>query len=144
MTSETAIALAPWVQLLQPIVTTVVIGGIGVLASQVAPCMKRWFHVQIDQAAVDTLRQKAQTVAGQMIAADAQNLAGKSITASNPTIVAAACAMSADLPVAEQLSGWNPERLAKLIAGELGKLQATQSTTETVALVAPSAPPATR
>jgi len=124
MDTSHSLALAPIVELLQPIVTSVVIALIGVLATWVAPTINRWFHIQIDQSQIDTIRDKAQTIAGQMIAADAHNLAGQSITIENAKVLAAATSISGKLPAAMQLSGWDADRIAKLIVGEIGKLQA--------------------
>ena len=127
MTDATqTVALAPIVQLLEPLVQTAVVAALGVVGSWVIYLAGKWCHIQLDQAAVNTVVAKAQTIAGQLIAGDANNLAGKSVTIKDPRIANAASSIVEKLPAAMRLAGWDEDRIAKLIAGELGKLQAKQ------------------
>ena len=121
-----AFAIQPLVDLLFPIISSVVVALIGVLGTWIAPTINRWFHIKLDQAQIDTIIAKAQTVAGQLIAADEKNLVGKSITIDNPKVLAAATSIAAKVPAAMAIAGWDSDRIAKLIVGEIGKLQALQ------------------
>lgn len=141
MTNETAVSLAPWVTLLQPIVVPVVLALIGAGFTWITYLAHKWFNIQFKQADIDAIKAKAQTIAGQFIAADAKNLAGKSITIDNPQVLAAATSIAAKIPQAMALTGWDSDRIAKLIVGEIGKLQAPQPAVQTVAVVAPMAAP---
>lgn len=120
----TAVAAAPLVALLEPLVQAAATSAIGVLGSWAVYLVGRYLHIQITQAAVDTVISKAQTYAGTLIASDAANLAGKSITVSDPRIAAAANSIAAKLPEVLAGSGWTEDRIAKLVVGEIGKLQA--------------------
>ena len=127
--TATAVAAAPLVALLQPLVEAAATSAIALLGSWAAYLAGRYLHIQIAQAAVDTVISKAQTYAGAMIASDAANLAGKTITVSDPRIASAANSIAAKLPTILSDSGWSEGRIAKLVVGEIGKLQAQATTT---------------
>lgn len=126
--TDVTIAAAPLVALLQPIAVAAVTSAIGALGSWAVYLAGRYLHIQIAQSAVDTIVSKAQTYAGALIANDAANLAGKAITVSDPRVAAAANSIAAKLPAVLAASGWSEERIAKLVVGEIGKLQAQAST----------------
>ena len=127
-TSSASIALEPYVTLLQPLVQAAVTSALGVLGSWVAYLAGRYLHVQLRQAEVDAVVSKAQTWAGSFIANDAANLAGRSIAVTDPRITAAANSIAAELPLVLAASGWTEDRIARLIVGEVGKLQAREPT----------------
>ena len=122
--SATAVAAAPFVALLQPVVQAAAASALGVLGSWSVYLAGRYLHIQITQAAIDTVVSKAQTWAGTFIANDANNLAGRSIRVSDPRIATAANSIAAELPMILVSSGWTEDRIAKLVVGEIGKLQA--------------------
>lgn len=120
----TAVAATPLVTLLEPLLQAAATSAIGVLGSWAVYLVGRYLHIQITQAAVDTVISKAQTYAGNLIAIDSANLVGKSITVSDPRIAAAANSIAAKLPDVLTAAGWDEDRVAKLVVGEIGKLQA--------------------
>jgi hypothetical protein len=80
--------------------------------------------VTLQAAHVDSLRQAAQTEAGVLVAEAADNLSSRSISVTSPAIAAAAARIAAAMPEAVKAVGKNPEDLGRLVAGEIGKLQA--------------------
>jgi hypothetical protein len=73
---------------------------------------------------VDSIRQAAQTEAGVLIAEAADNLSARSIPVASPAIAAAAARIAAAMPEAMKAVGMTPDTLQRLVAGEIGKLQA--------------------
>jgi hypothetical protein len=110
-------ALAP---LLQAVGATVVSGAVTLAVAM----FTRWTGVTVQTAYADALRKAAQTEAGVLIAEASDNLASKSIPVTSPAVVAAAERIGAALPEAIEAVGMTPDALARLVAGEIGKLQA--------------------
>ena len=133
--SSTVISAAPAVNalapLLQAVVATVVSGAV---AFGVA-LFTRWTGVTVEAAYAETLRKAAATEAGVLVAEAADNLSSRSIAVTSPAVAAAAARISAALPEAMNAVGMSPEALARLVAGEIGKLQA-----QATAISVPSAP----
>jgi len=90
----------------------------------VVALLKRWTGVTLRSAYVDSLRQAAQTEAGVLVAEAADNLSSRSITVTSPAIAAAAARIAAAMPEAVRAVGKTPEDLGRIVAGEIGKLQA--------------------
>ena len=125
-----SIDLGPLVGALLPVAISVASAAITVAGSWTVYYMRkasadRLTKAQQDAIAaeIDTIKSKAATWAGNMIAASATNLAGAQITVSSPAVAAAANSIAADVSPALAALGWTPERIAKLVAGEVGKLQ---------------------
>jgi hypothetical protein len=95
--------------------------------------------VTLQSAYVDSLRQAAQTEAGVLVAEAADNLSSRSITVTSPAIAAAAAHIAATMPDAVKAVGKTPDDLSRLVAGEIGKLQAHAS-----AISVPAPPSNTR
>lgn len=119
-----SIALGPIVEVLRPIISAVVTTIVGVAVTFGVALMKRWTGVALRSAYVDSLRQAAQTEAGVLVAEAADNLSSRSISVTSPAIAAAAARIAAAMPEALKAVGKNPEDLGRLVAGEIGKLQA--------------------
>lgn len=137
--SNTAVALAPLIGALKPIVKAVLATlASGAVTIGVA-LLSRWTGVTIQSAYVETLRQAAQTEAGVLVAEASDNLASKSIPVSSPLVAAAAAHIEASLPDAMAAVGMTSDGLARLVAGEIGKLQAQVTATATAA-APPSSP----
>ena len=133
--SASAIATGPIVEALRPMISAVVTATVGVAITFGAALLKRWTGVTLQSAYVDSLRQAAQTEAGVLVAEAADNLASRSITVTSPAITAAAARIAAAMPRAVRAVGKTPEDLSRLVAGEIGKLQAHATT-----LSVPTAP----
>jgi hypothetical protein len=122
--SSTVISVAPAVAAVAPVfqavVTTVVSGAVAIGAA----LFTRWTGVAVQAAYIAALRDAAQTEAGAIIAEAANNLSSTSIPVTSPIVAAAAARIAAGLPQAMQAVGMTPEGLARLVAGEIGKLQA--------------------
>lgn len=130
----TDVSLAPLIDALSPIVVNVgvavVTAAIPIIGGWVIYILQKISHTKLNEAqlaaynsAVSTIQSKASTWAGLEIAKDAGNLRGKSIRIDNPAVVAAANSIAADLPQVMKDAGWDTSRIAKLVAGEIGKLQ---------------------
>jgi hypothetical protein len=136
--SVSTIAVGPIVEALSPLISAVVTTTVGVAVTLGAALLKRWTGVTLQSAYVDSLRQAAQTEAGILVAEAGDNLSSRSITVTSPAIAAAAAHIAAAMPDAVRAVRKTPEDLGRLVAGEIGKLQA-QTTTISV-LTPPSTP----
>lgn len=126
--SASAIAAGPIVEALRPIISGVVAATVGVAVTFGVALLKRWTGVTLQSTYVDSLRQAAQTEAGVLIAEAADNLSSRSITVTSPAIAAAAARIATAMPDAMRAGGKTPEDLSRLVAGEIGKLQAHATT----------------
>jgi hypothetical protein len=126
--SASAIAAGPIVEALRPIISGVVAATVGVAVTFGVALLKRWTGVTLQSTYVDSLRQAAQTEAGVLIAEAADNLSSRSITVTSPAIAAAAARIATAMPDAVRAGGKTPEDLSRLVAGEIGKLQAHATT----------------
>ena len=122
--SASAIATGPIVEALHPIISAVVEATVGVAVTFGVALLKRWTGVTLQSAYVDSLRQAAQTEAGVLVAEAADNLSSRSITVTSPAIAAAAARIATAMPDVVRAVGKTPEDLSRLVAGEIGKLQA--------------------
>jgi nitrogen fixation protein FixH len=120
----TAIAAAPIVDALRPIISAVVTTIVGAAVTFAVALLTRWTGVTVQSTYVDSIRQAAQTEAGVLIAEAADNLSSRSIPVASPAIVAAAARIAAAMPEAMKAVGMTPDALQRLVAGEIGKLQA--------------------
>ena len=122
--SASAIAVGPIVDALRPMISAVVTAIVGVAVTFGVALLKRWTGVSLQSAYVNSLRQAAQTEAGILVAEAADNLSSRSITVTSPAIAAAAARIAAAMPEAVRAVGKTQEDLGRLVAGEIGKLQA--------------------
>ena len=137
--SAASIAAGPIVEALRPVISTVVAATVGVAVTFAVALLKRWTGVTLQSAYIDSLRQAAQTEAGVLIADAADNLSSRSITVTSPAIAAAAARIATTMPDAVRAVGKTPEDLSRLVAGEIGKLQA-----HAAAIPVPTSPSRTR
>ena len=119
-----AIDVGAIVEALRPIISAVVTTIVGVAVTFGVALLKRWAGVSLQSAYVDSIRQAAQTEAGVLVAEAADNLSSRSISVTSPAIAAAAAHIAAAMPDAVRAVGKTPEDLSRLVAGEIGKLQA--------------------
>lgn len=126
--SPSTIVVGPIVEALRPIISAVVTTIVGAAVAFGVALLKRWTGVTLQSAYVDSLRQAAQTEAGVLVAEAADNLSSRSITLTSPAIAAAAAHIAAAMPEAVRALGKTPEDLSRLVAGEIGKLQAHATT----------------
>ena len=137
--SAASIAAGPIVEALRPVISTVVAATVGVAVTFAVALLKRWTVVTLQSAYIDSLRQAAQTEAGILVADAADNLSSRSITVTSPAIAAAAARIATAMPDAMRAVGKTPEDLSRLVAGEIGKLQAHATT-----ISVPASPSRTR
>jgi len=139
--TDTASALAAGqiVETLRPIISAVVTTIVGVAITCGVALLKRWTGVTLQSGYVDSLRQAAQTEAGVLVAEAADNLSSRSIAVTSPAIAAAAARIATAMPDAMRAVGKTPEDLSRLVAGEIGELQAHAS-----AISVPAPPSNTR
>ena len=124
MNDPASIVVAPIVEALRPMISAIVTATVGLAVTFGVALLKRWTGVTLRSAYVDSLRQAAQTEAGILVAEAADNLSSRSITVGSPAIAAAAARIAAAMPEAVRAVGKTPEDLGRLVAGEIGKLQA--------------------
>jgi len=122
--TASVIAIGPIVETLRPIITAFVTMIVGAAITFGVALLKRWTGVTLQSTYVDSLRQVAQTEAGVLVAEASDNLSSRSITVTSPAIAAAAARIAAAMPEAVRAVGKTPEDLGRLVAGEIGKLQA--------------------
>lgn len=122
--SAYTIAAGPIVEALRPMISAIVTAIVGVVMTLGVALLKKWTGVTLQSAYVDSLRQAAQTEAGVLVAEAADNLSSRSITVTSPAVAAAAARIAAAMPEAVRAVGKTPDDLGRLVAGEIGKLQA--------------------
>ena len=124
---DSAIAVGPIAEALRPTISAVVTAIVGVAVTLGIGLLKKWTGVTLQSTYVDSLRQAAQTEAGVLVAEAADNLSSRSITVTSPTVAAAAARIAAAMPEAMKAVGTTPDDIGRLVAGEIGKLQAHAS-----------------
>jgi hypothetical protein len=139
--TASAIATGPFLDTLRPIISAVVTAIVGVAVTFGVALLKRWTGVTLRSAYVDSLRQAAQTEAGVLVAEAADNLSSRSITVTSPAITAAAARIAAAMPEAVRAVGKTPEDLGRIVAGELGKLQACTTAISVPTSISPTRAP---
>jgi hypothetical protein len=125
MTDPNAVPLAPF-EVLQPIAVAVIgaiatgLVGIGIAA------IRKWTGLQISTTYQEQLEKAAAIEAGKLVAAAADNLANASIPSGSPMVKAIAQKLFTEEHLAQAIdaTGMTTDRIAALIVGELGKLQA--------------------
>ena len=118
------ISLAPVVTALAPLINALVMSVVGSAIIYAVALLHRKTGIDIDAANVDAIRKAAATEAGMLVAASETNLAGEKFTVSSPVVAAAAKTVMDALPAAIRATGLTPNGVAKIVAGELGRLQA--------------------
>ena len=139
--SISAVAAAPVVDALRPIISTVVTTIAGLAVTFGVALLSRWTGVTLQSTYVDSLRQAAQTEAGVLVAEAADNLSSRSIPVGSPAIAAAAARIAAAMPGAMKAAGMTQDGLSRLVAGEIGKLQAQATTISVHPSISPPTSP---
>lgn len=124
--SSSAVSAAPFIDALAPYIVavgvTVVTAAIGWAAQQ----FSKMTGINIDAQHLANLKSAAASEAGALLAADAQNLAGKTFNIGSPEVAAIVNRIGARFPDAVKALAPTPNALATIVAGEIGKLQAQQ------------------
>jgi|SRR5690348_14865006 nitrogen fixation protein FixH len=121
---DSAIAAGSIAEALRPAISAVVTAIVGVAVTLGVALLKKWTGLTLQSTYVDSLRQAAQTEAGVLVAEAVDNLSSRSITVASPAVAAAAARIAAAMPEAMKAVGKTPDDLGRLVAGEIGKLQA--------------------
>jgi hypothetical protein len=119
------ISAAPFISALAPYIVSAAGAAVTFLASYGAVLIKRWFGIQTSQAALDRVTAEAKSEAGALVAAAANNLANDEIHVGSPIVADIVLKIAAALPKQLNDAGLTPDRVAILVAGEIGKLQAS-------------------
>ncbi|HEX9168114.1 MAG TPA: hypothetical protein VF886_04190 [Roseiarcus sp.] len=135
--SDTAIAAAPIVAAAQPYITAIVTSVVGLGVAGGASLLKRWTGIALQQSFIAEIEGAAETEAAKAVAAAADNLAKTQINVGSSIVKTAVQSIMASqtLKTAITETGMTPHRLASIVTGEIGKLQAQMTAT------APAAPP---
>jgi|SRR5208337_867558 len=138
--SDTAIAAAPLVALAEPYIAAIATAVVPVLIGIAVQAFARWAGVKVDAAYQAKIEAACATEAGKMIAAASDNLATKQIdVGSNIVARSVDKIMDAEhLQDALRATGASPERVAAIVVGEIGKLQATMSKVDPTVKPAPA------
>jgi hypothetical protein len=139
--STTAVEAAPFVALAEPYFAAIASTAVPVLIGIAVNAFARWTGVKIDAAYQAKIEAAAATEAGKAVAAAADNLSSRQIDVGSK-VVADAADKIMDAPHLQEAiaaTGATPERIAAIVAGEIGKLQATMTSTSPAAK--PSAAP---
>jgi hypothetical protein len=139
--TASVIAAGPIVETLRPILSAFVTAMVGVAVTFGVTLLKKWTGVTLQSTYVDSLRQAAQTEAGVLVAEATDNLSSRSITVTSPVIAAAAARIAAAMPEAVKAVGKTPEDLGRLVAGEVGKLQARATAISVPTSISPTRSP---
>jgi hypothetical protein len=134
--SDTAIAAAPIAAATQPYITAIVTSLVGVGVTYGLAALKRWTGIAIQQSMIDEIESAAETEAAKAVAAASDNLARTQINLGSSVVKTAVQSIIASqtFKTAIAETGMTPNRLASIIAGEIGKLQAQMTA------AAPAAP----
>ncbi len=135
--SSIMLSVAPAVSAVAPILQAVVATVVSGAVTLGVALFTRWTGVTVRAAYTDALRAAAQTEAGALIAEATDNLSKTSIPVTSPAVAEAAARIAATLPQAMQAVGMTPEGLSRLVAGEIGKLQAQTTAAPTTGSAAP-------
>ena len=133
------IPLKPWVEFVQPYLTAAATVIVPILIAALAQRLSSWLGVSMNATQVARLKSAAATEAGALIAQESDNLATAAISINDPRIIAAANAIANKLPATAAAVGATPDALAKMVQGEIGKLQSSQATPVITAIDSPVA-----
>jgi hypothetical protein len=126
---DNSVALKPWIEFVQPYLTATATVIVPILIAALAQRLSAWLGVSMNSTQVARLKSAAATEAGALIAQESDNLSKAVIKVSDPRVVAAANAIASKLPATAAAVGATPEALAKMVQGEIGKLQAAAPST---------------
>lgn len=125
----TAVPLKPFFDFLQPILTAAVTAIVGVLVPIVVLKLNSVLHVSMTATQQDNIRKWAETQAGAIAAAATAGFSNEVIHSNDPRIVRAANAIIQQAPADLTALGVTPDKVqdavAKIVQGEVGKLQQT-------------------
>lgn len=118
------VSLAPLVVALAPfavqIAGAVAFGAVAFAAKKSAALL----HMKWQQGAVESLERAAASEAGAMVAGEANNLSGASVTIYDQRVADAVTRIEDVFPRLLKAAGVTPEHVGTMVLGEIGKLQA--------------------
>ncbi len=122
----TTIDIAPIIVAAVPYIAAALAAVASAAVTVAAAAIRRWTGLQVQQAALDSVRHAAANEASALVAgaADYSALATAKITVSSPVVGAAAAAVVSRIPDAIKASGVTPDQLNKMILGRIGDKQA--------------------
>jgi hypothetical protein len=134
--SDTTVTVAPFVAVLQPYLTAIATALVGGAITLGAAAVRKWTGYQIDATNLAAIKAAAETEAGKAVAAADSSFATAKIDVGSTVVQEAADAIARRMPAVIQAAAVSPEEIERLVAGEIGKLQAAMVT------VAPEPPKA--
>jgi hypothetical protein len=123
--STTTVAASPWVTLAAPYVNLIVEALVGAAITWGVALFQRWTGRKIQESLVNSIKSAAATEAGVAMAKAENNLAGRSIDVKSPIVAQGVTALQGRIPDILKNAGATPEALSAIVAGEIGKLQAS-------------------
>lgn len=125
--TSTLVTAAPLVTVLQPYLTALVTALVPILMGLALNAFQKWTGIKVDAGFRDQIEKAAANEAGKAVAAAGDNLAKEQITVKSGVAVDAAVKImnSPHLQEAINATGATPDRVASLVVGEIGKLQAS-------------------
>lgn len=128
MSDPSTISAAPIVTVVAPYLVQLAMVLIPIAVAWLANEFRRRTGVQVQQAALDKIDATAEAEAGALIAAAANNLATDQIKVGSPIVASIALRMAAALPKELAAAGLTSDAVATMVAGKIGKLQASMTT----------------
>lgn len=119
-----SVSLAPWVDALSPFIDAVLPVIVGSAVTYGVALLHRWFGLQVSASNLEAIRRAAATEAGILVARSETNLAGESIHIGDERVATAARAVAVAVPEAIKATGLTPATVSRIVAGEIGKIQA--------------------
>jgi hypothetical protein len=123
----TTVAVAPFVAAVQPYLTAAATALVGGAITLAATAFRKFTGFQIDAANLSAIQAAAAIEAGKAVAAASDNLATARINVGSTIVVGAADSIACRMPEVLKAAGVTPDELEHLIAGEIGKLQASMT-----------------
>jgi hypothetical protein len=123
--SDTTVTAAPFVAVMQPYLTAIATALVSGAITLGAAAVRKWTGYQIDATNLAAIKAAAETEAGKAVAAADSSFATAKIEVGSKIVQDAADAIARRMPAVIQAAGISPAEVEQLVAGEIGKLQAT-------------------
>jgi hypothetical protein len=123
----TVVFLRPLIDGLMPFIISALGAGIAGLGYMINAQLKRRGDAEISAANIDRIRKAAESMAGVWFAKQAPGVANLSVDVKSAGIASMANYVATSLKEEADSVGLTPDRVANMIVGEIGKLQAAAS-----------------
>lgn len=126
--SGCTILAQPWVEFLQPYLTSIATVVAPVLVALLVAAARTYLHVNVTATQEAQLEGYATTQAGRIIASGAAGISSETIHVNDPRIAAAVNAMPANAKLITDALGLTTDDVAGIVHGAVGKMQSVAPT----------------